>query len=425
MVEFKKKIDTDEYYLVINNEEIKGVDIEASSFLTSSFNLNISSREIGEYVITLLEENNELSKSNLLTINNWGNLNTAEVNLVCFTRNQECEFRIFYNLVKWFHSFSFEDYYIEFSRIFGIEIFAVNKTDFTEHQDIFELRLSFDIWDREGSLLDEILESYKLITKFHQEAINRLTTSISQKMLTVFDFPKDSKTACEQYLLYFAQFLQDLGINATSNLKEEAGKVLFSVTPTDDKEALDKIREALAVYLNLPSSPIVYDESFAAMRLQQQIENLQHAQKMAVRELQFTEKLLVAQFGTIQEKNIIISQKDSVIEQQNKVIEKITSKSIMMDSLENKEEFEKIFDGLEVGESKDLNEKLGIKFNPITSIKTFGKKLAGKDNEITSLNLEQPEPDKTKLEKILENVSEDNIHEETDWGESVGKEIIE
>ncbi len=89
-----------------------------------------------------------------------------------------------------------------------------------------------------------------------------------------FNFPEQFKTPCEQYLLYFAQFLQDLGISATSNLKEEAGKVLFSVTPTDDKEALDKIREALAVYLNLPASPIVYDDSFAAMRLQQQIENL-------------------------------------------------------------------------------------------------------------------------------------------------------
>ena len=111
---------------------------------------------------------------------------------------------------------------------------------------------------------------------------------------------------CKQYLEYFAQFLKDLGINATSNLNEEAGKVLFSVTPTDDKEALDKIREALAVYLNLPASPIVYDDSFAAMRLQQQIENLQHSQRMAVRELQFNEKLLVAQSDTIHEKNITI-----------------------------------------------------------------------------------------------------------------------
>lgn len=31
----------------------------------------------------------------------------------------------------------------------------------------------------------------------------------------------------------------------------------------------------------------------------------------------------------------------------------------------------------------------------------------------------------TKLEELLEGISEDNIHEETDWGEPVGKEIID
>ena len=165
-------------------------------------------------------------------------------------------------------------------------------------------------------------------------------------------------------------------------MKEEAGKVLFSVTPTDDIEALDKIREALAVYLNLPASPIVYDDSFAAMRLQQQIENLQHSQRMAVRELQFNEKLLVAQSDTIHEKNITISQQQSVIEQQNKIIEKISSKSIMMDSVENKEELEEIFDGLKVGKSEFLKKQLGIDFNPVTSLKTLGKKLIGKDDEL-------------------------------------------
>ena len=30
-----------------------------------------------------------------------------------------------------------------------------------------------------------------------------------------------------------------------------------------------------------------------------------------------------------------------------------------------------------------------------------------------------------KLEKLLEGINEDNIHEETNWGKPVGKEIIE
>ena len=159
-------------------------------------------------------------------------------------------------------------------------------------------------------------------------------------ILTLFDFPEELKVPCKQYLLYFATFLRDLGLNATSNLKEEAGRVLFSVTPTDDIGSLDRIREALAVYLNLPSSPIVYDESFAAMRLQQQVENLQHSQKMRLREIRSAEKEMLLAQTVIEHQDKIISQKDSIIEQQNRVIDKISSKSIMMDSVENKEELE-------------------------------------------------------------------------------------
>jgi hypothetical protein len=195
---------------------------------------------------------------------------------------------------------------------------------------------------------------------------------------TFFIFPEELKIPCEQYLLYFAQFLQDLGINATSNLIEEAGKVLFSVTPTDDKEALDKIREALAVYLNLPSSPIVYDESFAAMRLKAEIERLQSSQRITEMEFRVTQKALESQ-------DKIILQQSVLLEQQAKVIEKITSKSIMIDSAENKEEFEKIYEGIEITHSKWFFELTGIKANPITAMKTVGKKLLGKEDEGKSI----------------------------------------
>jgi hypothetical protein len=121
------------------------------------------------------------------------------------------------------------------------------------------------------------------------------------------------------------------------------------------------------------------------MRLRQQIDNLEHSQKMVVREIQASERVITVQSQIIQEKEIIISQKDSIIEQQNKIIERIASKSIMMDSLENKEEFEKVFEGLEIGESKFIKEQIGIRFNPVTSLKTLGKKLIGKGDEIISI----------------------------------------
>jgi len=70
-----------------------------------------------------------------------------------------------------------------------------------------------------------------------------------------FEFPSAIKSACEQYLLYFVQFLRDLGIEANAEVREQASNVLFSVTPVDKEQALGKIREALQVYLGLSHLP--------------------------------------------------------------------------------------------------------------------------------------------------------------------------
>lgn len=292
------------------------------------------------------------------------------------------------DFVNWKFPYSYNDYFKMFRRIWN-EDYDVNYVEtiyIGGNDNKFKRVLKAVLNDL--PLAEEIEKNLEQVFEAHKKTLLQLKDEqIGSSLLASFDFPKELKVSCEQYLLYFAQFLKDLGINATSNLKEEAGRVLFSVTPTDDIEALDKIREALAVYLNLPSSPIVYDESFAAMRLQQQIENLQHSQRMAEREIHSADRELRLAQTVIEHQDKIIHQKDTVIEQQNKVIEKITSKSIMMDSLENKEEFQKLFEGLEFGESKELKEKLGIKFNPMISLKTLGKTLIGQDDEITSLNL--------------------------------------
>jgi hypothetical protein len=80
-------------------------------------------------------------------------------------------------------------------------------------------------------------------------------TARKNSVTTFFSFPPAVKTACEQYLLYFVQFLEDLGIKANAEIKEDARRVLFSVTPADEKVALEQVRQALEIYLKLPGMP--------------------------------------------------------------------------------------------------------------------------------------------------------------------------
>lgn len=299
-------------------------------------------------------------------------------------------FSLFPDLSEWKENYTFTEYQTEFNQIW-ISRNITTGNSVTNNDESRSTEIEFKVFPDANIPIIELIASHtELVKDIHEEAVKSLDKNSKKYVINeTFNFPDKIKSFCEQYLLYFAKFLQDLNIKATSDVKEEAGKVLFSVTPTDDVEALDKIREALAVYLKLPESPIVYDDSFAAMRLQQQIENLQHSQKMAVREIQVNEKLMLAQSDVIREKNITISQQQSVIENQNKIIEKISSKSIMMDSVENKEELEEIYDGLKIGESKFLKEQLGIHLNPAKVIKTVVKNTLGKNKDISIINSEE------------------------------------
>ncbi len=74
-----------------------------------------------------------------------------------------------------------------------------------------------------------------------------------ESLVTYFDFPEETKSASQQYLAYFTQFLRDLGIESEAQVKEEANRILFTVSPKEGKAALERVREALSAYLQLPS----------------------------------------------------------------------------------------------------------------------------------------------------------------------------
>ena len=62
-------------------------------------------------------------------------------------------------------------------------------------------------------------------------------------------FRRRSGLQFSSILLYFVQFLRDLGIDAQGAILESAGQSLFRVRPTSGRDALERVRAALAVYL--------------------------------------------------------------------------------------------------------------------------------------------------------------------------------
>lgn len=153
------------------------------------------------------------------------------------------------------------------------------------------------------SSIGEQLGSYKSqIAERYDEAVKILLEPRQESVQVLLDFPEELRVYCEQYLVYFVQFLKDLGVEATSELKHKAGKVLFSVTPEDKNEALDKIRVALETYLALPGSELTYSGE-NLIEVQRLTANIHHLQG----QLAITQAVLQAKEATIQAQQISIN----------------------------------------------------------------------------------------------------------------------
>jgi len=160
------------------------------------------------------------------------------------------------------------------------------------------LALSVVVRDPNETLAGEARKRSDVLKRLHDLTEAALRSKLRQDSVVMrFDFPEEVRVPCEQYLLYFAQFLRDLGVSADTALTHEAGQVLFTVTPADKEQALDKIRVALNAYLHLPSNPIgdAVNESIAVQRLESNILRLRSDLKLAAAELQAKNTTIEAQ----------------------------------------------------------------------------------------------------------------------------------
>lgn len=210
-----------------------------------------------------------------------------------------------FDFIEWNKKYNDTEYRLEFVRC--IENIEVNgrKSSLTTYNksssSILSINTTFTIAPNKSfeSAINNWISELKNI---HQKVENNLLSSKQDNSLMVaFDFPEEIKTPCEQYLIYFSQFLRDLGVSAASNISHEAGQVLFSVTPENPEEALDKIKCALDVYLRLPHSPISSDNSteIEILRLNSNIQHLNSQLSLAKAEMKAKDAIIEAKDATI------------------------------------------------------------------------------------------------------------------------------
>jgi hypothetical protein len=175
-----------------------------------------------------------------------------------------------------------------------------------------------------STLQTEINRLSEILPEFVDEAERRLISRVRQNSLVMyFDFPEQVRAPCEQYLLYFVEFLRDLGVEARTELKEEAGQVLFAVTPVDANQALSNIRTALVTYLELASSPL-HDSNDAetAIEVQKLTANIHHLKG----------QIMLAS-AMLQARDAMLEAKDATIQAQSVTIERLLPADVFVDSL--------------------------------------------------------------------------------------------
>lgn len=155
-------------------------------------------------------------------------------------------------LNTWDKGFTFKDFLSVFESILPDNYKNENLRAIVDDENVLSLLSTFPYTS--SPLYHQIERFIEEINSIIKSAYLLLSANNEDSFISVFKFPESIKTPCQQYLMYFGQFLSDLGIEVETELKEQAHSTLFSVTPRNKNEALDKIKEVLEMYINIPNS---------------------------------------------------------------------------------------------------------------------------------------------------------------------------
>lgn len=342
------KVDNDQIFLV------EGSFIER---------INAESLRIGDLLEITLASYKEFEKLKLFTINDISNvilsiafdcyIESIEFSVLIILENRGST-KFYYSLdlelTKWRNLYSIDEYIAQLQKVAREEYNQGIKLDI----EAIEGNCVFDFEINTPDTLEVIHKNIisKIFEVTNTAKAELLENLNKNSIISLFHFPEHVRTYCEQYLIYFTEFLQNVGISASCDLSHEAGQVLFSVTPNSTETALEQIREALNIYLQLPN--IIsdnYNLSGIAPKEQQLLANIKH----------FESQLFLAN-AMIQTQNTNIQNLNFIVTQQQKLIDaSILQHSLITTKANNKdEEKEKLIEG---AVSLTKFEKYGVEIN--------------------------------------------------------------
>lgn len=243
----------------------------------------------------------------------------------------------------WKHHFSLFDFFKSVRNHLTLEL--IDEKEIMTGNFKFLLSESLTLKEIFNLVIDDLKNAFK--NAFEKIYLSNKRISL---ITTFSNFPEEVRVPCEQYLLYFTEFLRDLGVGVTSDIEHRAGEVLFSVTPTDPHQALAKIKIALDAFLSLPKNQIVInaDNEFeiAMLKVKANIDHLNSQLSLAKAEIRVKEREIQAFEATLETKDISIEILREKLAQHKRLLKGEIAEGIIGIEPETKEDKEEFFDGV-------------------------------------------------------------------------------
>jgi hypothetical protein len=216
----------------------------------------------------------------------------------------------------------------------------------------------------EGGSITQAIEDLAAMVKVEYDLIaHKLTKDAANNLITKpFKFPKQYEVICSQYLLWFGELLQSVGIDASVSAENKGGQTFLSIEPKDNTVLTSEIEKTLYLYLALPYSEYLPAETVIA----------NHVAKMQFQQLNNQVQMLNQQ---VEFKTSMLELEELKRKEQSSELVEVKGKLLLLESLQDSK-FE-LFDGAVTLESYKLGPMV---INPKRTIEWFGKFRKPKDS---------------------------------------------
>jgi len=238
-------------------------------------------------------------------------------------------FRIKYELEVWANHYSFKKFNLVFEKLLSEGSFKITTHNYSEVDLDIEIdRLKY----QNRIMLPDVKKALKHIEKCSLEAHKILIEqSKDDVFIKIFEFPAEYKNICSQYLIWFGEFLQNLGLDANVSTEQSKNQTQLIVSPNECPELLTEIEKLFYQYLSLPYAELLPPES----NLTPQELHAYQAVKMQVQHLQTQVQMKDSVIASYQATNTNLI---------NKISEK-DSELMLINSLKEDNKFE-VFGGI-------------------------------------------------------------------------------